>query len=144
MTATTWLMALGALGVFISVFLTWATATIHFGFGVTGTGSADLSGAGRFVGIAVAVGVVALSAPVFAGGTVSRKRIVGLIVVLAIFTVLAGVWTANAGKSLHGASKETPDVGAFVCWTAIVLIWFAIARLWRQRRNSAQLPHSPH
>jgi hypothetical protein len=144
LTATTWLVALGALGVFISVFLTWATATVRYGFGAVGTGTAHLSGVGRFVGIVVALGVVALSAPAFMGRPVARRRVVGLIAVLAVFTVLAGVWTSNAGKSLHGASKETPDVGVFVCWTAIVLMWVATARLWTQRRKPAQPPYSTH
>jgi hypothetical protein len=144
LTATTWLVVLGALGVIISVFLTWATATVRYGFGVVGTGSAHLTGVGRFVGIVVALGVVALSAPAFMGKAVARRRVVGLIAVLAVFMVLVGVWTANAGKSLHGASKETPDVGVFVCWTAIVLIWVAIARLWTQRRKPAPPPYSTH
>jgi hypothetical protein len=130
-------MALGALGVFISVFLTWATATVDFGFGVASAGTADLNGVARFVGIVVALGIVALSAPVFIGATVSRKRVVGLIVVLAVFTLLAAFWTVNAGNSLHGASNETPDVGVFVCWTAIVLIWVGIARLWSELRRAA-------
>src|ERR1700751_2971439 len=42
-TATTWLMALGALGIVISVFLTWATATVNDGFGITSTGTANLT-----------------------------------------------------------------------------------------------------
>lgn len=140
MSATTWLMVLGALGILVSVFLTWATATVNDGFGITTTATADLTGVGKFVGVVVALGVVALSAPVFVGASVSRKRVVGLIVVLAIFTILAAVWTANAGHSLRGASKETPDAGAFACWTAIVLIWLAIVRLWRRRRTPARPP----
>jgi hypothetical protein len=140
LTGTAWLIVLGALGVFISVFLTWATATVHAGFGVVETGTAHLTGAGRFAGIVVAVGVVALSSPVFAGGTVSRKRVIGLIVLLAIFTLLAGVWSASTGNSLHKASKESPDVGVFVCWTAILLIWIGVVRILRQRRSSAPSP----
>lgn len=135
LTATTCLLALGALGVFVSVFLTWATATVDDGFGITSASSADLTGVGKFLGVAVALAVVALSAPVFVGGAVSRKRIIGLAVMVAVFTVLAGVWTANASHSLRGASNESPAAGTFACWTAIVLIWVGLIGLWRRRRN---------
>ena len=61
-------------------------------------------------------------------------------VVFVIFTALTEIWRANAGNFLHGASNDPPAVGAFVCWTAVVLIWVGIARLWRQGRRSTASP----
>jgi hypothetical protein len=142
MTATTWLVALGALGVCISVFLTWETATVHLGLGVGATDSFHLSGVGRFVGVAAALGVVALSAPAFTGRTVSRGRVIGLMVVLAILTVVAVAWTANVGKTVRHESNQSPDIGVLLCWTALVLLWIGAVLLATRRRNPAQPPYA--
>ena len=139
MTATAWFLFAGAAVAAVSSFFAWETGTISDGLGDSYTESVGLSGAGRFVVIAIGVAIVALGWPVLSSMALSIKRRIGLTVVVGLLTLLAIIWTAHASAagSTSGLSKPGPGFGTILCWIALVAVWVGVIRVWIKRRQPA-------
>ena len=77
----------------VSAFFPWWMAT-NSTLGVTTTDSGSLTGAGRFFAIAFAVAVITLAWPAFVQMGFTRKRKIGLMVTVAVLTLLVVVLSA--------------------------------------------------
>ena len=139
MTATAWFLFAGSAVVAISSFFAWETGTLSDGLGDSYTESVGLSGAGRFVVIAMGVAIVALGWPVLSSMALSFKRRIGLTVVVGLLTLLAIILTAHASSagSTSGLSKPGPGFGTLLCWMALVAVWVGVIRVWIKRRQPA-------
>lgn len=139
MTATAWFLFAGSAVVAVSSFFPWETGTISDGLGDSYTESAGLSGAGRFVVIAIGVAIFALGWPVLSSMALSIKRRIGLTVVVGLLTLLAIILTAHASAagSTSGLSKPGPGFGTLLCWIALVAVWVGVIRVWINHRRPA-------
>ncbi len=134
--ATAWLLLAGSVAVAISSFFPWVMGTINDGLGDSYSETLGLSGPGRFCFVALAVAIVAIGWPVFSGGSLARKRTIGLSVVVGVLTLLAVILSATAshtGKT-SGLSQPGPGFGTVLCWIAILAVWIGVIRVWTKRR----------
>jgi hypothetical protein len=135
--ATAWFLLAGSVVVAISGFFPWVTGTINDGLGDSYSETLGMSGPGRFVFVALVVAIVAISWPVFSGGAMSRKRTIGLTVVVGVLTLLSILLSSNAshtGKT-SGLSQPGPGFGAVLCWIALVAVWIGTVRVWSKGRR---------
>jgi hypothetical protein len=135
LTATSWLALIGSGLVVISAFFPWWMAT-DTTLGVTTTDSGSLTGAGRFFAIAFAVGVIALAWPAFVQMGFTRKRKIGLMVAVAVLTLLVVLLSAAAPSSAksQGEDNATIAFGVLLCWAGVIVIWVSVIRVWRSAR----------
>ncbi len=135
LTATSWLALIGSGLVVISAFFPWWMATDST-LGITTTESGSLTGGGRFFAIAFAVAVVTLAWPAFVQMGFTRKRKIGLMVTVAVLTllvVLLSVGAPDSAKS-QGAGNATIAFGVVLCWAGVIVIWVSVIRVWRSAR----------
>jgi hypothetical protein len=133
--ATSWLALIGSGLVVISAFFPWWMATDST-LGVTTTDSGSLTGAGRFFAIASAVAVITLAWPAFVQTDFTRKRKIGLVVAVAVLTLLVVLLSAAApsfAKS-QGEDNATIAFGVILCWAGVIVIWVSVIRVWRSAR----------
>ena len=97
LTATSWLALVGSGLVVISAFFPWWMATDST-LGITTTDSGSLTGGGRFFAIAFVVAVVTLAWPAFVQMGFTRKRKIGLVVTVAVLTLLVVLLSAAAPR----------------------------------------------
>jgi hypothetical protein len=142
MTGTSWFLFAGAIVVAISSFFPWVTGTISDGLGDSYTETEGLSGAGRFIVIAIGVAIIALGWPVLSSTGLSRKRTVGLTVVVGIMTLLAILFSASASTAgnTSGLSNPDPGFGTLLCWVALIAVWIGLIRVWIKGRRHAVSP----
>jgi hypothetical protein len=143
MTATAWFLFAGALVVAISSFFPWVTGTLSDGLGDSYSETEGLTGAGRFVVIAIGVAIVAIGWPVLSNMALSIRRTISLTVVVGVLTLLAILFTASASTAgnTSGLSKPGPGFGTVLCWIALVAVWVGLVRVWIKRRTPA-IAHS--
>lgn len=135
--ATAWFLFAGALVVAISSFFPWVTGTLNDGLGDSYTETEGLSGAGRFIVIAIDVAIIAIGWPVLSNLALSIKRTIGLTVVVGLLTLLAELFIASAftAGNTSGLSKPGPGFGTILCWVALIAVWIGVARVWIKRRG---------
>ena len=135
LTATSWLALIGSGLVVVSAFFPWWMAT-NSTLGVTTTDSGSLTGAGRFFAIAFAVAVITLAWPAFVQMGFTRKRKIGLMVTVAVLTLLVVVLSAATPSSAksQGEDNATIAFGVVLCWVGIIVIWVSVIRVWRSAR----------
>jgi hypothetical protein len=142
MTATSWFLFAGALVVAISSFFPWVTGTLSDGLGDSYSETEGLTGAGRFVVIAIGVAIVAIGWPVLSNMALSRRRTISLTVVVGVLTLLAILFTASASTAgnTSGLTKPGPGFGTILCWVALIAVWVGLVRVWIKRRTPAIAP----
>ncbi len=135
LTATSWLALVGSGVVVISAFFPWWSAS-DTTLGITTTDTGSLTGVGRFFAVAFAVAVVSLAWPAFVQMGFTRKRKIGLTVLVAILTLFVLLISAAAPGTARnqGDTNATIAFGAVLCWAGVVVIWVSVIRIWRSTR----------
>jgi len=141
MTPTTWLAVIGSGLVVIASFFPWWSAS-DTTLGVTTTDTGGISGVGRFFAIAIAVAVIALAWPAFIQGHFTRKRKVGLTVLVGALTLIVLLLSATASSyaKSQGFDNATVAFGVPLCWAGVVVIWVGVYRVWRSKGTRAAAP----
>lgn len=144
--ATAWLLIGGFVAAIISIFLTWETVTQSLS--VLGTpvysetGSRGTSSGGKFFLLLPIVVAAWLAWPVFAGMTMSARRLLGLSAVVGLMVLSIPLWfvvfrdndPANGVQSSYG-------FGLFLFSAAVLVIAAGVVRIWMYR-SKAQRPAS--
>jgi hypothetical protein len=136
--ATAWLLIGGFIVATISIFLTWETVTQSVS--VLGTplysetGGRGTSSGGKFILLAPIIAAAWLAWPVFAGITMSVKRLIGLSAVVGLMLLSIPVWFVVFRDS-DAASGTTSSYGfgLFLFAAAVIAIAVGVIRLWIHR-----------
>lgn len=142
--ATAWLLIGGLLAATISIFLTWETVTESvnvFGTTIGSSGKAGVSSAGRFALLVPIVAVAWLAWPVFAGITMSARRLMGLSAVVGLMVLSIPLWFAVFRDS--DASQGIKSSYGFGLWLfsgAVIVIAAGVVRLWMLRSQGQKWP----
>ena len=119
----------------ISAFFPWWMAT-ESTLGYSTTDSGGLSGVGKFFAIAIAVAVITLAWPAFVQSAFTRKRKIGLTVVVAVLTLCVVLLSATATSQADSQGEQNAQIafGVVLCWAGVIAIWVSVLRVWRSAR----------
>jgi amino acid transporter len=140
--ATAWLLIAGFVAATISIFLTWETVTQSvtvFGTTVGSSGKAGVSSGGRFALLVPIAAAAWLAWPVFAGATISPRRLMGLSAVVGLMVLSIPLWFA-VFRDNDAAEGITSSYG-FGLWlfsAASIVIAAGVVRLWMLRPQGTQ------
>lgn len=142
--ATAWLLVGGLVAATISIFLTWETVTESvnvFGTTIGSSGRAGVSSGGRFALLVPIVAVAWLAWPLFAGITMSARRLMGLSAVVGLMVLSIPLWFAVFRDS--DASQGIKSSYGFGLWLfsgAVMVIAAGVVRLWMLRSQGQKWP----
>ena len=142
--ATAWLLIGGLVAATISIFLTWETVTQSvtvFGTTVGSQGTVGTSSGGRFALLVPIVAAAWLAWPVFAGSTMSPRRLMGLSAVVGLMVLSVPLWFAVFRDNDASAGiKSSYGFGLLLFSAAVIVIAGGVVRLWMLRSQGQRWP----
>jgi hypothetical protein len=141
LSATAWLLIGGFIVAAISIFLTWETITESVSMMGTPlysqTGQRGTSSGGKFILLVPIIAAAWLAWPVFAGITMSVKRLIGLSAVVGLMLLSIPLWFAVfRGNDAASGTTSSYGFGLFLFAAAVIAIAVGVVRLWMYRSRT--------
>jgi hypothetical protein len=138
--ATAWLLIGGFVAAVISVFLTWETVTAcPLGICVAQE-TAGTSSGGKFALLVPIIAAAWLAWPLFAGITMSVRRLIGLSAVVGLMVLSIPVWfLVFRDNDPDNGIKSSYGFGLLLFSAAVIVIAVGVVRIWMYRSKAPGL-----